>query len=101
MSLTDLIDHLRERRPMYVLDDHYLTLVAFIDGYNSAHAPQSPLRDFGTWLAHRLTNGPSSLHWAAQVAAIQGGRTIQDLTFEQEQVACAHALNLIDEFLER
>lgn len=53
---------------MYLLDDRYSTAVAFVEGYNAAFdgAPLSGFRDF---VAGRLLNRESSLHWAYVIAS--------------------------------
>jgi hypothetical protein len=97
VQFTQLIARFRPRRRMYVPDDRFNTLVAFIEGANCLLHPDSPLDGFGDWLAHRLTGAPSSpLHWAAQIERHQAGG---DLTAEQEEQACVMALDLIEEFL--
>lgn len=62
---------------MYLIDDRFSTAVAFVEGYNAAF-DGAPLSDFGDFVAARLLNRESSLHWAyviasTKVPAILGG----------------------------
>ena len=95
MTLEELVFHMRERRRMYVFDDRFVTMVAFIEGVNCAAPPGQRLLDgFEAWLA----DGYSPLCWAAQIIESLGMTSMHSLTPDQEQAACAEALNLIEQF---
>ncbi|CAM3657313.1 hypothetical protein KIPE111705_19200 [Kibdelosporangium persicum] len=93
--MEELVWHMRERRRMYVSDDRFVTMVAFIDGVNCAGPPGRRLLDgFEEWLA----GGPSPLAWSAQILQALGMTAMHSLTPDQEQAACAEALNLVERF---
>lgn len=68
MNLTDLCFHLRNRRRMYLPDDRFSTAVAFVEGYNTA-LDGIPLSGFQGYVAMRVLNRESSLHWSCLIAS--------------------------------
>lgn len=53
---------------MYLLDDRFCTAVAFVQGYDTAF-DGAPLSGFRDYVAARLLNRASSLHWAYIIAS--------------------------------
>lgn len=53
---------------MYLLDDRFPTAVAFVEGYNAAF-DGAPLSGFRDYVAARILNSESSLHWAYVIAS--------------------------------
>jgi hypothetical protein len=98
MQFDQLMALFRARRRMYVLDDRYYTLVAFIEGANCLLHPDSPLDGFEDWLGHRFIGRSSPLHWAVQITQFQFGENCRDLDPGQQEQACVAALDLIEEF---
>lgn len=70
MNVPELCFRLRNRRRMYLLDDRYVTAVAFIDGFNAA-LDGVPLDGFDEWVSERILGRRSSSHWAYVVAAVR------------------------------
>lgn len=68
VNLPDLCFHLRRRRRMYVLDDRFSTVVAFVEGYNVAF-DGVPLSGFQDYVVARLLNRQTNLHWAYVIAS--------------------------------
>jgi hypothetical protein len=68
MDLRELCFHLRHRRRMYVSDDRFLTVIAFVEGYNAALGGE-PLSRFQTYVTDRVLGRYSNLHWSAIIAS--------------------------------
>jgi hypothetical protein len=66
MDALELLDNLRRRPRMFIFDDSYLTMVAFVMGCD-ARAGGQLLEGFGTWCGGRFGERQSSLHWAALI----------------------------------
>ncbi len=49
---------------MYVLDDRYESVVAFVEGFNLA-LDGSPLRGFDDWVALKILGEKSPRHWSS------------------------------------
>lgn len=88
---------------MFLLDDRYMTLVAFIDGCNAA-TDWKLLDGFNEWVAARILGTESSLHWATIVAARSDPRLLEEprsvpIAPELESKAADDLLRLLDSFL--
>lgn len=59
MHFRNLFSDPRKRRRMFLLDDRYMTLVAFVEGCNAATDWQL-LEGFGKWVSSRLLRSPDS-----------------------------------------
>jgi hypothetical protein len=70
VDLAELCFHLRHRRRMYVGDDRFLTVVAFVEGYNAAR-DAGPLSGFPDFVSMRLLGHHSNLHWSAVIASTE------------------------------
>lgn len=104
VDLRKLFDDLRKRRRMFLLDDRYMTLVAFIEGCDAA-ADWRLLEGFGEWVAEVLFNAETTLHWSTIVAAKIDPGLLQEaqarsLSPEYESTASSDLLELLDRFLE-
>ncbi|MGV9263272.1 hypothetical protein ACWDRR_01250 [Kitasatospora sp. NPDC003701] len=91
---------------MYVLDDRFSTVVAFIEGFNSA-LDGEPLTGFQDWASHRILGGPSPIHWSYLVASsrvpgiIDAKTRIDQIQADIEIYLIDDLLNLIETFLDR
>lgn len=70
MNFAEVCMHLSKRRRMYLPDERYSSVVAFIEGFNIALGGE-PLRGFQEWISMRIRGGHSSLHWSIIVASIR------------------------------
>ncbi|MFD3403744.1 hypothetical protein ACFWUU_23875 [Kribbella sp. NPDC058693] len=61
-----LAEALRSRVRMYVPDDRFTTLVAFVDGVNTGTDGRL-LRGFNEWLQQSLLGHVTNLHWSAVI----------------------------------
>lgn len=90
---------------MYLLDDRFSTMVAFIEGFCAA-SESSPLTGFQEFIGDRLLNRRSSVHWAYVIASTQvsdmvdGNKPIDRMPREAEMEIAGLTLDLIEEFLE-
>lgn len=103
MDFRRLFADLRKRRRMFLLDDRYMTLVAFVEGCNAA-TDWRLLDGFGGWISHRILNAESSLHWSTIVASKWAPQVLREprserLPAEAESRAADELLELLDEFL--
>lgn len=81
---------------MYLPDDRYATLVAFIEGVSQGSG-RGPMADFQYWLAG---GERSPRHWSAHVIdRVAPGSTLTPLTLEQEEVAKQLLLSLLGEYM--
>ncbi len=91
---------------MYVLDDRFSTLVAFIDGYNTAF-DGVPLNGFQEWTSQRILGGPSGVHWSYVIASarmpeiIDTKMRIDQIPSSIEIALVGDLLDLVDGFLDR
>ncbi|MFJ9951266.1 hypothetical protein [Kitasatospora sp. NPDC091207] len=91
---------------MYVLDDRFSTVVAFIDGFNSA-LDGEPLAGFQDWASRRILGGSSPIHWSYLVASsrvpeiIDAETHIDQIPADIEIYLIDDLLNLIEAFLDR
>ena len=101
MDLSELVIELKRRRRMFVLDDRYVSLVSFIDGFALAEGLE--MQKFQRWMLERLRREPSSLHWGAEVACqirIPGeGGALAGLTQADQDAASGLLLELLAEYL--
>ena len=61
-----LVEGLRTRARMYVPDDRFATLVAFVEGVDIG-SDGALLRGFNEWLQERLLGYQTNFHWAAVI----------------------------------
>jgi hypothetical protein len=82
MELPELCFHLRRRRRMYLLDDRFVTAVAFVEGFDAAR-DGIPLRGFQNFVADRIRGHESPIHWAYLIASTSDHRFLVDLSIGQ------------------
>lgn len=87
---------------MFVLDDSFATLAAYIGGFDWAR--ERLLRDFSWWLHDRLGVSGANIVWEYHVvqAVVPPERqhvTRRELTAEEDAAACALALDLLGTYL--
>ncbi|MFI2363008.1 hypothetical protein [Promicromonospora sp. NPDC019610] len=102
VTLATLVWHLQHRRRMFVSDDSFATLAAFLGGFDWAR--ERLLRDFSSWLSDRLGVSGANVVWEhhivqAVVASDRQNVRQRDLTAEEDTAACALALNLLGTYL--
>lgn len=106
MGIEELCFHLRNRRRMYLMDDRFSTMVAFIEGFCTALG-SSPLSGFQDWVCERILGGRSSIHWAYVIAStrvpdiLDGNRPIDRIPREVEGDLADLTLDLVEEFTNR
>lgn len=61
-----LVEGLRSRVRMYVPDDRFTTLVAFVEGVNTG-TDGGLLRGFNEWLQQGLLRCVTNFHWSAVI----------------------------------
>jgi hypothetical protein len=88
---------------MFLLDDRYMTLVAFVEGCNAATDWQL-LDGFNGWVAAQVLGAESSLHWSTVVASKSDRQLLEEprtapIASELESVASDDLLDLLDSFL--
>lgn len=105
MDLLSILPKLRRHSRMYIVDDRYATLVAFIDGYDTATDSQA-LAGFQSWLALRvLGTDTTGYGWPALVATqvfpeIQSGELALDhLPANGDKELRGKLISLLEEFL--
>lgn len=91
---------------MYLMDDRFSTMVAFIEGFCTALGG-SPLSGFQDWVCGRILGGRSSIHWAYVIAStrvpeiLDGNMPIDRIPREVEADLADLALDLVEEFSNR
>ncbi|MFD8756719.1 hypothetical protein ACFV0O_37940 [Kitasatospora sp. NPDC059577] len=95
MELQELCFHLKNRRRMYVLDDRYSTVVAFLEGFNAAHDGE-PLSGFQDWVSRRILGSSSPMHWSYVVASKRMPE-ILDANIGIDQIPASLEILLIDD----
>ncbi|WP_316778202.1 hypothetical protein [Streptomyces sasae] len=91
---------------MYLLDDRFSTMVAFVEGFSTA-VGGSPLSGFQDWVCERILGTRSSIHWAYVIAStrvpdiLDGKRPIDRIPHEVEADLADLALDLVEEFSNR
>ena len=103
MNFRQLFAELAIRPRMFLLDDRYLTLVAFVEGCNAATDWQL-LDGFGNWVSMRILGTDSSLHWSTVVASRRSPELLNEprsgpIPSEVEAGAAKDLLEFLDEFL--
>lgn len=103
MDFRQLFSDLGKRRRMFLLDDRYMTLVAFVEGCNAATDWQL-LDGFNGWVATQVLGTESSLHWSTVIAAKSDPQLLVEprtrpISPELESVASDDLLGLLDSFL--
>jgi hypothetical protein len=100
-----LLQSVRLRRRMFLLDDRYVTLVGFITGCDAA-TDWRLLDGFNEWIADKILGHESSFHWSTIVAAktlphfLNEPRSGNTIPPADEPVVCDDLLMLLDNFLE-
>ncbi|MFS0704450.1 hypothetical protein AB6N23_08005 [Cellulomonas sp. 179-A 9B4 NHS] len=93
MDLAEACYHLRERREMYVLDDRYASVVAFVTGLASA-SDGRVLEGFQELVQERLLDGRTTpRHWWAVVRD-----SVADGGADGDAEATTRLLDLLEEF---
>ena len=93
-----------QRRPsMYVLDGRFLTLVAYVDGCDTATGG-ALLRGFKDWLyATRVGSGQTSVGWPGVLEFARGlyeeREPLRELTNEESEQLIDDTFQALDEFL--
>ncbi|WP_169736329.1 hypothetical protein [Promicromonospora kroppenstedtii] len=102
VSLATLVWHLQHRPRMFVMDDSFATLAAFVGGFDWAR--ERLLRGFSRWLHDRLRTCGPNIVWERHIveAVVPPERQDvrqRDLTAEEDTAACALALDLLSTYL--
>ncbi|MFJ9841624.1 hypothetical protein ACIRYZ_14365 [Kitasatospora sp. NPDC101155] len=104
MELRELCFHLKNRRRMYLLDDRYSTVVAFLEGFNAA-LDGEPLSGFQEWASHRILGSSCPVHWSYIVAServsgiLDGKIGIDQIPADVEILLIDDLAGLIEAFL--
>jgi hypothetical protein len=91
---------------MYLLDDRYVTAVAFIEGFDAA-LDGVPLNGFNEWVSQRILGGSSPSRWPYVVAAVRvpsiydPGMGIGRISSEFDLDLVEDTISLIEEFHSR
>ncbi len=89
----------RKRRRMYVPDERFLSVVAFVDGCDLA-TNRELLRGFSDWLyVNGVRSGQTSLHWSAVLEIARGLRPRSGLTSDQNEQLVQDLFEALDKFL--
>ncbi|MBE1875391.1 hypothetical protein [Myceligenerans pegani] len=97
-----LVHHLRLRRSMFVSDDSFSTLAAFVSG--SLWTLRTDLHGLSRWLTARLGAAGRNITWESHIVRHVAGPGRPDvrsdeLTVEENEQACTLALDLLAEWL--
>lgn len=90
---------------MFVLDDGYVTLVAFIDGL-ALGVDAGILDAFQEWVARETTGAPDARHWgvvvASQVSRVvrEVGEPLSAMSQAEQARASAELFDLLTRFLD-
>lgn len=103
MDFLELFDQLDSRPRMYLPDDRYHTLVAFVEGCNAA-TDWKLLAGFNEWVAAQVLGRESSFHWSVIVAsklvpAILNEACTATIPSELEDPARKELLRLLSSYL--
>lgn len=88
---------------MYLFDDRFSTMVAFIEGFNTA-LDGRPLNGFHDWVCNQILGRRSSLHWSYVVAStlapeiLQGNVRIDQIPIEFDLMLTDESLRLLERF---
>jgi hypothetical protein len=100
MELRDLCFQLRSRRRMYVLDDRFSTVVAFVCGYDAA-LDGVPLRGFQDHVAKAVLGQQSNLHWSYIIASTRVPDVrIDQIPVDREGELTNELLDLLESYAE-
>lgn len=91
MDFRGLFSTLARRPRTILLDDRYATLVAFVQGCDTA-TEGVLLNGFQEWVGVQIVGGRSSLHWSKIIAKSHGPDT-------PDSELAQHLLRLLDTFL--
>lgn len=97
-----LVHHLRQRRGMFVSGDSFSALAAFVTG--SLWTFRTDLHGYSRWLTARLGAAGENIIWDRHILRYIAGHErpnarSEDLTGEENEQACALALDLLAEWL--
>ena len=107
MGLTNfraLFAGLRSHRRMYLMDDRYMTVVAFVEGCDAA-TERRLLTGFNDWVSTRILGfAGSGFHWSTIVASKRAPALLAEprsgpIPEEVEAGAADDLLEMLDEFL--
>lgn len=88
---------------MYLMDDRFVTAVAFVEGFNLACGGQM-LDGFQDWACERLVNGRMSRHWSYVLiekevpSGLEEGFSIDKIPHEMEVHLIEVMIDLLEEF---
>ncbi|UUU31640.1 hypothetical protein JIX56_17940 [Streptomyces sp. CA-210063] len=90
---------------MYLFDDRFSTVVAFVVGFDTAQDGK-PLRGFQEWVCERFIGGHSGQHWAFVIASSRvpssgGYLSIDRIPQELDSGLVVELVDLLEEFSER
>jgi hypothetical protein len=102
LNLATAVWHLKHRRRMFVMDDSFHSLAAFLGGFDLAG--ERLLRDFSPWLSERLGVSGANIVWDHHIlrSVLPPDRKHvrqRDLTVEEDTAACTLALDMLSAFL--
>ena len=93
--MKELIHNLKVRRGMYIFDDSYKSLAAFITGYQLAvfeNSGENVSNEFQDWLREKV-GVHFSTHWSNYIHT--------EIANEKDAEACIALLDLLEDFLEK
>jgi hypothetical protein len=88
---------------MYLLDDRFPTVVAFLEGFNAAF-DGAPLSGFQRFVSSRVLHRESSQHWAYIIAStrvpavLDDGSGLEQVPAESDAELTSVLLELLDEY---
>ncbi|WP_433347889.1 hypothetical protein [Micromonospora sp. CA-111912] len=103
MHVSELLFHLTRRRGLYLLNDKYVTAVAFVEGFDQA-LDRRPLEGFHEWVCQRVLGRHTGMSWPYVVASVEvpevlsGGCDLNALDSETQRRMIDRMLVLIEEF---
>ena len=103
INLRDLFQRLDQRPSMYLPNERYFAVVAFVEGCNAATGWEL-LAGFNEWAASQILEHESSRHWSAIVASKFAPEILKEpsaarIPAEAEKAASKELLRLLDIFL--
>jgi len=99
-----ILGELQTHPRMFVLDDGYVSLVAFIDGL-ALGTDGGVLDGFREWLVREVIGTPDSRHWSVLVASRvshdvrEGRRSLAAMSAEEQAHASAELFTLLMRYL--
>ncbi|MEU5869740.1 hypothetical protein ABZ815_51860 [Nonomuraea sp. NPDC047529] len=102
MKPGELVEHLRVRPRMFLPDDRYETMVAFVSGFDAA-VDGTLLREFSGWCLDRWEHPESGFHWSALIReralSCESDRTV-NLSSDPDASVKSLLLDLLQQFFE-